>query len=171
MKKLTTLEMEIALANYLNPRVNLIVPNVSWGFFNHECDILAVSKSGYATEYEIKISKADLLKDKKKEHKHEDHRIKALYFAIPAYLQDCIEHIPERAGIVIAEEYEKRFHVNGIPVRKNTLKFRLVRQATDSPNPYKFTDADKFQIARLGAMRIWGLKEKLMKVGGINETP
>lgn len=169
MKTVTTPEMELALAQFLNPRVNLIVPNVSWGFFKHECDIISISKSGYATEYEIKISKADLLKDKKKEHKHEDHRIKALYFAIPAYMRDCIEHIPERAGVIIAEEYEKRFQVNGIPTRKNTLKFRLVRRAKESTNPYKFTDADKFQIARLGAMRIWGLKEKLVKVS--HETP
>ena len=163
MNKIKTSQMELAVAEFINSRVNLVVPNVSWGFFSHECDLLSISKSGYATEYEIKISKADLMKDMKKEHKHEDYRIKALYFCIPEYLTNCIEHIPERAGVIIVEDYEKRLHVNGIPVRKNAFRCRIIRRATESTTPYKFTDADKFQIARLGAMRIWGLKEKLAK--------
>ena len=66
MDKITTLVMEIALARFINPRVNLVVPNVSWGFFNHECDLISISKSGFATEYEIKVSKSDLKADKKK---------------------------------------------------------------------------------------------------------
>ena len=81
MDKITTLEMEIALARFINPRVNLVVPNVSWGFFNHECDLISISKSGFATEYEIKVSKSDLKADKKKKHTHDDNKIKALICA------------------------------------------------------------------------------------------
>lgn len=63
---MTTLEMEIALMRELNIRKNIIVPNVSFGMYFkgygalHECDLLCLSKSGYATEIEIKIIKSDL---------------------------------------------------------------------------------------------------------------
>jgi hypothetical protein len=35
-----------------------------------ECDMLYVTKAGYATEYEIKVTKADFKADAKKTHKH-----------------------------------------------------------------------------------------------------
>lgn len=168
MKKITTQEIEVALANFINPRVNLVVPNVSWGFFNHECDMLAVSKSGYATEYEIKISKADLKADFKKEHGHTDHRIKALYYVMPHYMKECADLIPEEAGIIfVQEETTGYMRSNGERYDKVFLGCRIFRHAVESKTPYKFTDAEKFQIARLGAMRIWGMKEKLNKVSGV----
>ena len=46
--------------NFFNYRANLIVPNISWGLGLHECDLLVLTSSGYATEIEIKVSKADL---------------------------------------------------------------------------------------------------------------
>lgn len=64
-----TIELEIAIMEYFGIRQNLIVPNVSWGMNGlHECDVLILSKAGYATEVEIKISKPDLLKDRDKKH-------------------------------------------------------------------------------------------------------
>ena len=63
--KITTLEMETLLMNHFNYLQNIIVPNVSNGIFHkehgwlHECDLLVLSKANYATEIEIKISKAD----------------------------------------------------------------------------------------------------------------
>jgi len=44
-----SLDIEIAVMEYLGTRTNLIVPNVSWGMDLHECDILSLSKAGYAT--------------------------------------------------------------------------------------------------------------------------
>jgi len=66
---LKTSDIEFAVAKYFNFRKNLIVPNVSWGFNIHECDLLIVRKSGYAIEVEIKISKSDFKADFKKIHK------------------------------------------------------------------------------------------------------
>ena len=63
---ITTTEMEVALAHYLNMRVNLIVPNISWGMFIHECDLLVITPAGYMWEVEIKVSKQDLSRDSKK---------------------------------------------------------------------------------------------------------
>lgn len=53
---MTTLEMEIALMEYFGVRQNLVVPNAWWGLqgLNHECDLVRLSKNGYATEIEIK---------------------------------------------------------------------------------------------------------------------
>ena len=66
----TLYEMECAVARYMDFRTNLVVPNVSWGFEVHECDLLIVTKTGYAYEVEIKRSKADLKKDIEKKHGH-----------------------------------------------------------------------------------------------------
>lgn len=42
----------------------------------HECDILYITLNDYAVEYEIKVSKSDLLADAKKHHGHEHRLIK-----------------------------------------------------------------------------------------------
>jgi len=62
---ITTPEMEIALVRFFNYRTNLIVPNVHWGMNMHECDLLMVSKAGYCTEIEIKVTRADIKRTRK----------------------------------------------------------------------------------------------------------
>ena len=144
---LTTKMMEWKLAHFFDYRVNLIVPRVSWGFDIHECDLLIMSKSGYATEVEIKISKADLIKDKDKPHMHLDNRLKALYFAIPEKLKDCIEHIPERAGVILVN--------NDVHVNPYRPACNIFREPKINKTPHKFTIEEQFKLARLGTMRIW----------------
>ena len=150
MEKLKTIDMETALARHFNPLINLIVPNISWGMFNHECDLLVVTKAGYAWEIEIKISLSDLKKDKLKRHNHQDHfnRIKYLYFALPYYLEKHIEHVPKRAGIII--------------VGKDLFCRKIKKPVKNSD--YKFTAEDRYKVARLGAIRVWSLKGLLRNV-------
>jgi hypothetical protein len=147
--------MECAVMAHFNPRINLIVPNVSWGMFRHEVDILVVTKSGYAWEVEIKVSKADLIKDKSKGHEHNDPKLSRLYFAIPSLLVPHIEHIPERAGILEVKRYETLPNIYCESVK-------VIREAK-SKYEYQFTPQEKYQIARLGTMRILGLKNKIRK--------
>jgi len=144
--KMNCIEIEVAVAEYFNPRTNLIVPNVSWGMFLHECDLLVLTPSGYAYEIEIKTSKQDLIKDLDKPHKHDSKKIKKLYFAIPSKLIDCLSYIPERAGVIIVNE--------------ETRRCKKIREGKVWNN-YKFSDSDRYMLARLGSMRIWGLKKKL----------
>jgi hypothetical protein len=141
--------MEIRLAEYFDFRANLIVPNVSWGLINHECDLLILSKAGYASEIEIKISRSDLLADKKKKHGHCSNKIKFLWFAIPENIdiEFALHNIPDRAGLIIVPEERKPI------IKKNPVLNKLAKQ---------FSVDDKFQLARLGAMRIWGLKRKVV---------
>lgn len=147
-RKLRCLDLEVAVAQRFNPRANLIVPNVSWGLFMHECDVLIVSRAGFATEIEIKVSKQDLIKDKEKSHGHKHSKISRLYFAIPSKLMPHIEHVPAHAGII-----EVRHDLPAVIQRPAPLL-----------NKYKFTPAEMFQVARLGTMRIWTLKKKLAEV-------
>src|SRR5262245_35861210 len=98
---MTALEIETIIAYKFGVRRNIIVPNVSWGLGLHECDILIVSQSGYATEVEIKISKYDLKKDLVKGHGHANDKIKYLVFAIPEKIEQHIDLIPAEAGIIV----------------------------------------------------------------------
>ncbi|MEE8428639.1 MAG: hypothetical protein V3S33_03965 [Gammaproteobacteria bacterium] len=151
--KITTPEMEVALARWFDYRMNLIVPNVYWGFSSdmHECDLLIVSKAGYCTEVEIKITRADLRRDAKKSHGHENKSIKYLYFALPDYLEHCQEFVPERAGIILVRP--------DVPDVWSP-RCKRVRQPQCQKHAAKMSDSQRYKVARLGALRIWNLKEK-----------
>jgi hypothetical protein len=143
-RKLTSLDIEVAVSRYFGVRKNIIVPNVWWGAgFNHELDLLVITPSGHGYEIEIKVSKADLVADKKKSHCHHSTRVRELYFAMPEYMKDCIEHVPEDAGVILVSE-------GGYCEKARNPKRNL--------SPYKFSDREVLKIAKLGTMRIWGLK-------------
>lgn len=154
-----TIEVEIAVANYFGYRQNLIVPNISWGMNLHECDMLICTKSNILKEVEIKVSKHDLIKDKEKKHKHSNGKIKELYFAIPDKLKTEIVHIPLRAGILIAQriDYEDYF------TKKKKVRYacHLFRKPILTNVDYRITAEERYNLARLGTMRIWSLKQKL----------
>lgn len=158
--KITTPEMEVALSAYFNYRQNLIVPNVSWGMHLHECDLLIVSKSGYLTEVEIKVSRADLRNDAKKWHGHHSNAIKRLIFALPDYLEECIEFVPERAGIILVRPNDADADPIWAP------RCREIRPARRNKAAGKISATDRYKIARLGTLRIWNLKRKLIKIAG-----
>lgn len=143
---MNTTDIEIAVAQHFNYRQNLVVPNVSWGLWIHACDLLMLSKSGYLTEVEIKTSKADLKKDLKKKHGHNSDKIKQLYFAIPSSLAKYYEYIPRRAGIFVLNSQHRIFCIAKAEINKNARPI---------------TVEERYQMARLGALRIWGLKSDL----------
>ena len=144
--------MEIEVARFFNPRRNLVVPNVSWGFFIHECDLFVLTQSGYGYEVEIKVSLADLKADAKKWHGHRSHKLKRLYFALPDFLLEHTEYVPERAGIIAV----KPTGIDGWHVYK-------VREAQEQP-AQAYGWHDRYKIARLGALRVFDLKQKILKL-------
>jgi hypothetical protein len=156
MNKITTLEMELSVAHYFSWRTNLIVPNVSWGFGIHECDLLIVTKAGYCYEIEIKVSLSDLKHDLDKKHKHKSKIIKKLYFAIPEYLLSSAEKfIPEHAGILKVVENKNKF---------SNINYCKQHREAKNNEVEKLTEEQRLQIARLGTMRIWALKQKIIKL-------
>lgn len=140
--------MEIALANFFNYRVHHVVPNVSYGMFSHECDLLILTSAGYAWEVEIKTSLSDLKADRKKSHNHNNKRISRLYFAIPEKLRPHVSLIPDRAGVIVVNPdwaYDQ---------------CELIR-TPERVNNYRFKTDEIISLLRLSTMRIWGLKRTI----------
>lgn len=148
--------IELKVAKYFNPVINLIVPNVYWGMFNYEMDLLIITKSGYGYEVEIKVNKQDLKNDLKKYHQHDSYKIKYLYFAIPEKLLKHENLIPEKAGILIIKQ------------NRNEKYYCSLYRKPSLLNNYKFLNDEKLQIARLGTMRIWNLKKKILEYENSN---
>lgn len=149
--ELTASKIEIALANFFDFRRNIIVPNVSWGLLTHECDLLVITKSGYASEVEIKVSKSDLKRDLLKSHGHYSNLIKRLFFAIPEGLVKFQEFIPERAGI--------------IQVIRGNLGYgygcKILKRAKINKYAKPLSTNEIIQLGRLASIRMWCLKKTL----------
>jgi hypothetical protein len=156
-KKMSCLDIEIAVSEFFGIRKNIIVPNVQSGMSVHECDLFVLTKAGYAYEVEIKVSPYDLKHDGEKKHGHLSNRIKGLYFAIPDYLEPYQEYVPERAGIISVSFQNRRGVMN-----YNEFVCKEIRPAVIQKS-IRHDENERFQLARLGAMRIWALKRKLRK--------
>jgi hypothetical protein len=164
-KPIKTIDIEVAIAKAYGVRKNIIVPNISWGFGGmHECDMFIVSKAGIVTEIEIKLTKADLLADFKKGHDHKDRqgRITYFFYAMPQTMYEkCKDLIPPDAGILSC--YRSEWDENKIYVSEK-------RKGIKRKNARKLTPEEQFKIAWLGTMRIWNLKEKLIKLQNEHTT-
>jgi len=150
----TTAEMEVAIAKYFGIRKHIVVPNVSWGFFNHECDLFLIRTSGYGFEVEIKRSKSDMMADFKKKHGHKDraNRIVQLFYAFPEELLPKVEDlVPDDCGILTVSRSEW----------DNKARASMRRDAKRRKGAKPLTQKEQLKIARLGTLRIWTLKEKL----------
>lgn len=150
MKFQTAKEIEIKIANYFGIRTHLIVPNLSWGMLDHECDLAILSTSDYLYEVEIKVSRSDLIKDREKNKwrwQSINRMIRKIWFAIPEKLVYCQDKIPEIAGILVVSESGHVSEIRKPKINRNAAMLSL-----------EF----KYKMARLGTMRIWGLKKKLL---------
>lgn len=159
-------DIEIAIMKEFDFRQNLIVPNVSnmMMLVPFETDMLVLTKSNYAYGFEIKISKSDLKADfKKPQHAKfdEPHRVsgkrglerfyskfKYFNYAVPEQLKECaLELIPDFCGLWIYAKYEY----------PKQSKFYLEREPKKLFD-YKWSEKQRYELARLGAMRIYALK-------------
>ena len=156
------LDIEIAIMNEFNIRQNLIVPNISnqMGLVAFETDMLVLKPSGLAYGFEIKTSLSDLKADfKKPQHTNIDNNLKRyfgkfyhFYFAVPEMLKEkALELLPAHIGLYVLEiiDSKKRFYC-----------------AKKSPtlSKYRWNDKERFEVARLGTMRILGLKKKISEL-------
>ncbi len=151
--KMNTKDLEVTVAQYLNYRQNIIVPNISWGLRVHECDLFMLSKTGYATEVEIKISKADLIKDFQKRHSHSSNKIRRFFYAMPEEIynkldQEVINSMPNKAGIIVV--YMDKYFFR---------RCRIVRKALINNNARKLSDKEIQKLLHLGVMRTWDLRK------------
>ena len=172
--------IELAIMNHrdFNFRQNLMVFRVTdiSGVVNHECDCLIMSKAGYLTEIEIKRSYSDFLNDFKKNHVHNDDRIKAFYFMVHESFKDK----------VIEKLIEMKRVPSGIYVYDDDCNIKLAISYNDIlksifGKPYHLCSLnecflycdmwssrrlfleEQYQLARLGAMRYRNMTERLIK--------
>ena len=161
-------DITLALASKLGPRQVLLVPNVSWGFLPWgESDLLAVSKAGFLTEYEIKTTISDLKRERKKKRWANGHmemafrvRIRRYYIAIPRSMLDKAMAVPgilpSDAGVIAIEPssniYGPRFRVSEI------------RKPTVNREALPLSDREIAKLARLGTLRFWSLFRKMNQV-------
>lgn len=142
---------------------NIIVPNITkmTGVLPFETDVLVVTNSGYATGFEIKVSKSDLKADfKKRQHVQVNNlfenksgfekfygKFKYFYYAVPPNLvDDCLDMLPDYFGIYCIENN----------------KLKLVRPSKELFK-HKWSESNIRNLLRLGTMRIYSLKKRLAK--------
>ena len=116
-------DLQNALYEYASmSKQRLITPNVRL-YGKRESDLLTVSKAGFITEYEIKVSRSDFLADfRRKRKKHiylkgaktfKTRTPNYFYFAVPEVLSNNLfGNVPYYAGLVIVSE-------NGLVAIKN----------------------------------------------------
>lgn len=152
---MTSLDIELALARYFGvlpkhggmaSNRNLLIPNFTALQICHECDLLLVTKSGWAHEIEIKVSRSDLIRDAQKEHQHYHGLLSRLWFAMPDTMVNCVDLIPDRAGILLVCD-------NGF--------VKIFRTAKKNMGSRKLTTDEMLLTGRIAGTRIWTLKKKL----------
>jgi hypothetical protein len=147
IKKLRAPDVELAVARFFNYRINLIVPNIYWGFdLNYEADLLIISPAAFATEIEIKVTNSDIKRDSlKSAAAHKSNRIKKFFYAVPDYLAGS-EYLPKDAGLIAVDK------------NKNC---RILRPPRINKIARKLRHDEIETLMKLAAMRIWGLKEHI----------
>ena len=167
---MTERDIQLALSYRHVYKSELVVPNVSmaWG----ECDLLAVSLSGYLTEYEIKVSLSDLRREWKKKrwndgsyyyaqaHKFFSESIKNYWIAVPDYMA-------EKAAPLIPRPFRGRsdsvgskpYGYEGLSRNEATgVEFRKPRVNREAK---KITPGRMDQIGRKGMAKYWNLARKM----------
>lgn len=157
-------EEEIAkhIAHYVFPcRRYLCVPN-SNQFLHWEADLLVMAPSHWLYEIEIKSTVADLRADRKKD-KHNFiwgflgyPLVRKMYYVMPHTVFEKVSDqvfslerdqspIPEHAGIITINPLENCKYKQA----------KKIREAQPNPVARKLNDAERFKLARLGALRYW----------------
>lgn len=170
--RLTARHIEIAVAKHFGYRVNLIVPNVSWGWgLRHEADMLVLRPSGLCDEVEIKTTASDIRADLKKSFGHwESRRIARVWFAVPHTLADNPD-IPAAAGVLSVMRGCHAVGADGTwawrPWREGDTSWFdrvvVVRPAKLRVDRVTATAEQRLDLARLGAIRILDLKTALAR--------
>lgn len=162
-------------------RYLVAVPNCNWT--GHECDLLVVTENLRIIDVEIKISRADLKADAKKEKwwrrpynwnftseysRHHGcpapdvpllHPVKVWkhYYAVPAdiWKPDLLDSLPSQASGVLLVH---RDYANGYPKpagHRPEITISCLRRATPSREAQSISAAEAVDIARLASLRMW----------------
>lgn len=181
---MTIEEIESALVCYpFSPfycRSHLVVPNVSWGFLNHEADLLVMSKAKLLTEIEIKRSWSDFMADFKKGHDHSHPLIARFYYAVPSrigkrvfdYLYNGIYDAKNPYSHSSVGSYTMNnlrgyglivYDIGNDGYLKNKCCITVFSKLLNNNH---ITEAQERDLLRLLGLRVWNLKKKIAKLKG-----
>lgn len=140
--------IQIALGNHYGRDTGMIaVPNVlmySKDGGMYEADFITITKSGYLTEVEIKISISDFRADFKKQRYHDSLHVNSLYYALPKELyQKHKEEIDSSCDKVGA----------GIILIRSDSWWDAIVKKPKLRKVKPLTIYEKLDYARLGCMR------------------
>jgi hypothetical protein len=137
---------------------------VSWSLLPYEADIIAVSKGGKVHEIEIKISKADLAADAKKQRWRMPPYVDCYWLAVPQELKDAaIERAGEiGAGVFSASKRGDVLLAYKIKEPRRWLKrdAKPLLQAWQGGNNLSIERHRGYlrnQVWRLAALRYWDI--------------
>lgn len=107
-------DIECAVVRWFGLERFFIIPNLFVCGGRVELDLALFTKSNYLWEVEIKISKADTIKDKQKAKftnssisLNYKRSVKRTWYAFPENLRDCSDLVHEEAGILIVNDKGK----------------------------------------------------------------
>lgn len=164
-KAWTELSVSHALARQTFKDKLIVVPNCTWT--GHECDLLVVNADLRIIDVEVKISRADLKVDAKKDKWwHRDNwsygkpmpprvardwppRVWKHYYALPAEIWDdaLFDFLPgPMSGVIVVRE--QRSTVTPVVAE-------VIRRATPNPAATPISPASAIAIARLASLRMW----------------
>ena len=165
-----TKELEFAINEHYFNSSKIITTKLTKnsGIVSHECDVVVVTKADYLLEFELKVSKADLKKDFKKNHSHECNKIKKTFYVIPHYLRDCIELIPEKFGVILVykDTWIDKFMLK-VPLEKTMYRCSIYREGHTNKEAEKITIDEYIKLCKLASMRYWTCKENELKNEGL----
>lgn len=151
-----------------NRKALVLVPNCNWT--GYECDVLIVESQLRIIDVEIKISRADLKADLKKDKwwhtltyramgpaapRHWPHKVWKHYYAMPKaiWTPDLVDFLPANSGILLLGEPGKYEQVQ--------LSVQCARPAKPNRDAEKLAPAAVLDIARLANLRMWEAYGKL----------
>lgn len=161
---------------FLNRRCVVLVPNTKWT--GYECDVLAVTTDLRIVDIEIKISRADLKADAKKDKwwhrgfgawnaakRDFDHppavarewpeEVWKHYYALPAdiWKPELLAALPStRSGVLLLRQQRSK----SVPVA-----VECVRRATPNKAAKRLTPAQAVDLARLANLRMWDALQRM----------
>lgn len=141
----------------------VVVPNCTWT--GYECDVLVVERNLRLIDIEVKISRADLKADAKKDKwwrrvswgEGPPHRqpwppkVWKHYYAMPKdiWKPELAECIPAASGVLLLSAPGKESAITG------NLVIRVERQAKPNRDAEKISPQSAIDIARLASLRMW----------------
>ena len=136
----------------------IMVPNISYGLLSYEADFVAMSKTGYLTEVEIKRSFYDFKADFKKRHLHDDILVTYFYYCVPVGILDKVkaflqDRYVSRMKMPALLTYDETGHIEKVPNFGYIMAFK-------HPYARKLYLEEQVKFARLGCFRYWSIQEK-----------